>query len=217
MNVPIEILNYSPGRFRNDPLLTSTYGASKTEVRSKLRKTLFLGREILFTSANGAADALEKVSQDIISKGLDKFFWDHRENSGSIAFRKISGTNRISAHSYGMTIDLTLAKNKHLAQYWKWNAVCRTDIQNDNCFNGRPSKQSETVLDVQIPLRMDMFSFPNQDFELEVVSIFEKNGFIWGGKWFHYDTMHFEFRPEFMGGNNSCRHIVDKIKDKYGI
>lgn len=32
----------------------------------------------------------------------------------------------------------------------------------------------------------------------EIVAIFEKNGFIWGGKWYHYDTMHFEFRPEII-------------------
>jgi hypothetical protein len=31
---------------------------------------------------------------------------------------------------------------------------------------------------------------------LEIVDIFERHGFIWGGKWYHYDTMHFEFRPE---------------------
>ena len=30
----------------------------------------------------------------------------------------------------------------------------------------------------------------------EIVDIFEKHGFIWGGKWYHYDTMHFEYRPE---------------------
>ena len=30
----------------------------------------------------------------------------------------------------------------------------------------------------------------------EIVEIFEKHGFIWGGKWGHFDTMHFEYRPE---------------------
>jgi len=31
-----------------------------------------------------------------------------------------------------------------------------------------------------------------------IVAIFEKHGFIWGGKWYHYDTMHFEYRPELL-------------------
>jgi hypothetical protein len=30
----------------------------------------------------------------------------------------------------------------------------------------------------------------------EIVEVFERHGFIWGGKWYHYDTMHFEYRPE---------------------
>jgi hypothetical protein len=33
---------------------------------------------------------------------------------------------------------------------------------------------------------------------LEIVRIFEKHGFIWGGRWYHYDTMHFEYRPEML-------------------
>jgi D-alanyl-D-alanine carboxypeptidase len=35
----------------------------------------------------------------------------------------------------------------------------------------------------------------------EIVDIFERHGFIWGGKWYHYDTMHFEYRPELLGSN----------------
>ena len=31
-----------------------------------------------------------------------------------------------------------------------------------------------------------------------VVAVFEKHGFIWGGRWSHFDTMHFEYRPELM-------------------
>jgi hypothetical protein len=33
----------------------------------------------------------------------------------------------------------------------------------------------------------------------QIVDIFERHGFIWGGKWYHYDTMHFEYRPELLG------------------
>ena len=35
----------------------------------------------------------------------------------------------------------------------------------------------------------------------EIVQVFEKHGFIWGGKWYHYDTMHFEYRPELLLGS----------------
>jgi len=30
----------------------------------------------------------------------------------------------------------------------------------------------------------------------EIVRIFERYGFIWGGKWHHFDLAHFEYRPE---------------------
>jgi len=33
---------------------------------------------------------------------------------------------------------------------------------------------------------------------VEIVRIFETHGFIWGGAWYHYDTMHFEYRPELL-------------------
>ncbi|MDD9945395.1 MAG: M15 family metallopeptidase [Myxococcales bacterium] len=32
----------------------------------------------------------------------------------------------------------------------------------------------------------------------DVVQAFERHGFIWGGRWYHYDTMHFEYRPELL-------------------
>ncbi len=33
---------------------------------------------------------------------------------------------------------------------------------------------------------------------VEIARIFERHGFIWGGRWYHYDTMHFEYRPELI-------------------
>jgi hypothetical protein len=35
-------------------------------------------------------------------------------------------------------------------------------------------------------------------FPREIVEIFERHGFIWGGAWYHYDTFHFEYRPELI-------------------
>ena len=31
-----------------------------------------------------------------------------------------------------------------------------------------------------------------------IVRVFEDHGFIWGGKWAHFDIMHFEYRPEII-------------------
>jgi D-alanyl-D-alanine carboxypeptidase len=33
---------------------------------------------------------------------------------------------------------------------------------------------------------------------VEIIRIFEKHGFIWGGRWHSFDTMHFEYRPELL-------------------
>ena len=32
----------------------------------------------------------------------------------------------------------------------------------------------------------------------EVISIFESEGFIWGGKWDIWDNIHFEYHPEIL-------------------
>jgi D-alanyl-D-alanine carboxypeptidase len=39
---------------------------------------------------------------------------------------------------------------------------------------------------------------PSKSVPPQIVRIFEAHGFIWGGKWHHYDTMHFEYRPELL-------------------
>lgn len=57
---------------------------------------------------------------------------------------------------------------KH-SHYWRWS---------------KPSR------DGALPWRNDI--------PMEIVRIFEKHGFIWGGRWYHYDTMHFEYRPELL-------------------
>jgi hypothetical protein len=38
-----------------------------------------------------------------------------------------------------------------------------------------------------------------------IVTAFEQGGFIWGGRWYHYDTMHFEWRPELLDPSCSPR------------
>jgi hypothetical protein len=37
----------------------------------------------------------------------------------------------------------------------------------------------------------------------DIVAVFERHGFIWGGRWSHFDTMHFEYRPELIATRKS--------------
>jgi hypothetical protein len=39
---------------------------------------------------------------------------------------------------------------------------------------------------------------PAKSYPYELVEIFERHGFIWGGKWREFDLMHFEYRPELL-------------------
>lgn len=58
--------------------------------------------------------------------------------------------------------------NTQFSKYWLWDKKERNEYQYEN----------------QIPP--------------EIISAFEDEGFVWGGRWWHYDTMHFEYRPEII-------------------
>lgn len=37
-----------------------------------------------------------------------------------------------------------------------------------------------------------------ESYPSEIVEIFERHNFVWGGKWGHFDILHFEYRPEII-------------------
>lgn len=167
--------NTDAGRIRNETFFKFIYGASAAEVQKNLVTIVwcpsFVNQRIQVTKKCDVADSLQKVSL-----ALDKHpEWKKYLTSvgGTFNWRKISGTSRLSAHSFGMTIDINIAHSN----YWQWDCSCTDE---------RKSLQYKNII------------------PLELVEIFERFGFIWGGKWLHYDTMHFEFRPE----------LIDYIRNK---
>jgi hypothetical protein len=48
----------------------------------------------------------------------------------------------------------------------------------------------------QSPTQIGTFSRKN--WSSKIIEAFEHRGFIWGDKWWHFDTMHFEYRPEII-------------------
>jgi hypothetical protein len=70
---------------------------------------------------------------------------------------------------------------------------------------GEPSMHSwGAAIDIN-PAYADYWLWPRGTYAntipAEIIDIFERRGFIWGGKWSHYDTMHFEYRPELVNGS----------------
>lgn len=49
----------------------------------------------------------------------------------------------------------------------------------------------------------------------EVVEVFENHNFVWGGKWGHFDILHFEYRPEIILKARYFRNNVEVDKPWY--
>ena len=156
--------NFDPGRFRNYELLTEVYGSSRKQVEKNL-VNVTAGGSFQFNKNNKASDSLKRAMKElqVLAGQNKKIAGCIYPCSGTYNYRTIAGTNRLSPHSFGNTIDL--ARDKR--DYWKW----ATEDQ------GKQRLQS----------------YPN-----EIPEAFEKNNFIWGGKWNHFDILHYEYRPEII-------------------
>ena len=158
--------DFDPGRIRYAPLFTKMYGDCRTAT-ANAAKVMWLrsqyGRSVAFTKINGAAAALQKVS-DELDRLPPRLLEYLRPLQGTYNCRPIAETSRPSPHSFGIAIDIAQAHS----DYWLWPKPHPGHIAYKN----------------QIPW--------------EIIHAFENHGFIWGGKWYHYDTMHFEYRPEMI-------------------
>ena len=168
-----------PGRIRFEPFFRKMYGNSKEEVMTKLTVIYWMPKvfgnryPLAVTMINGVDKKLTQISgelETLVSVHPDYLIY--LENpGGTFNWRFIANSDRLSPHSFGMTIDI----NPTFSSYWQW------DLEDE----GRPiNEDAELTYRNKIPW--------------EIVAVFEKNGFIWGGRWHHYDTMHFEYRPELL-------------------
>jgi D-alanyl-D-alanine carboxypeptidase len=146
---PVTTVDQDPGRVRLDAVLRLTYP------KTGLTQVEFFGRKL--TVHKKAAAAFSRVAARLAKLPEVKPFVQGL--GGTYVPRKIAGTDRPSAHSWGISIDL----NPSLTHYWRWEK------------GGWKNTVPQSIVDA-----------------------FEAEGFIWGGRWYHFDTMHFEYRPELL-------------------
>lgn len=167
------IRNSDPGRVRHEPLFVAMYGDCK---KNEVIKYL---RTIRWLSKHGGGSVIITTINGVdraleaVSRELDEFP-DER-----IKYLKpLAGTYNCRTIA-GTNIRsmhayaAALDINTKYANYWRWASS----------NGGEPKWQNQ--------------------FPIEIIRIFEKHCFIWGGYWYHYDTMHFEYRPELLPSCNS--------------
>lgn len=123
----------------------------------------------------GIAEPLAGVEQMILQSAehdLKLAAWlDDLASVGAYNWRNIAGSANRSLHSFGIAVDLVPGDLGGRPVYWRW----ARDVHEQ--WWAVPQE--------------DRYPFPHA-----VVEAFEAHGFIWGGKWFLYDLIHFEYRPE---------------------
>jgi peptidoglycan LD-endopeptidase CwlK len=157
------------GRVRCEPFFRKMYGNSSEEVSKKLTTIVWLPKTLNIK--------LRVTTVNNIHKKMEAIAAELDEKPHLRAYlEKPAGTfnwRNIKGTSRLSThsFGMTIDLNVAYSNYWQWDSK----TTQENADLGYKNK---------IPL--------------EIVTIFEKHGFIWGGKWYHYDTMHFEYRPELL-------------------
>lgn len=156
---PVEAPSEDPGRARVTALLEALYGRRGSRlplVTVPLGGGAVRVHERVAPALRRVADKLRPLSgrDPAVAAAL-------KRPAGGFADRAIAGTDRASAHAFGIAVDI----DTRVSDYWRWakpGALWRNRVPP------------------------------------EVVEAFESEGFIWGGRWYHFDTMHFEYRPELL-------------------
>lgn len=130
--------------------------------------------------------------------------------------------NLVKVAWFGKTVDFTAINGaadslRKVAAELEHYPQLKKDLASSGTFYWRPVRGAKRLsahsygiaFDIAVPYsdywlwknknagETDRIEYANR-FPREIVEIFRRHGFIWGGAWYHFDTMHFEFRPEIL-------------------
>jgi hypothetical protein len=148
---------------------------SREEAYSQQRWIAFLGRQV--QAHRGIVAPLERAEARILALAKeDPEIQGWLNNLHSITgwnWRNVAGSANRSYHSYGIAVDLLMRAQPGMETYWQWTQAKGIDWRSVPAEN-------------------------RQNPPSAVIRVFEDQGFIWGGRWSRYDTMHFEYHPELL-------------------
>jgi len=161
---------------RHEGFLGDLYRAhTRGETEQRIRSVTFLGFEVsVHEDVVGPLAAVELTVATLMRSSEEvRDFVGGLKGFAGYNWRPIAGTRSRSYHSFGIAMDLVPKSYRGLHVYWRW----------------------------AMPQEEEWYSIPYERRWMvpqAVVRAFEEQGFIWGGKWFFFDTIHFEYRPEIL-------------------
>jgi hypothetical protein len=161
---------------RDNTFLETLYnGKNRKEIQNNFKVINFLGfRAEAHESVIEKYSAIDKEIKESASKNPEiKQFISSLGSISTFTWRDIENSKSKSYHSFGIAIDINPKKLGNKQIYWNWTAN-----YNEKWYT--------------VPYSQRWMVHP------EIVKIFEKYGFVWGGKWVPFDNMHFEYRPEIL-------------------
>ncbi|HUT77803.1 MAG TPA: M15 family metallopeptidase [Polyangia bacterium] len=159
-----------PGRARSADFFARMYGATRAEVRSNLDRVPWLPSR----GTGRRAVLVTRVNGVSVALGQIVSELDGLAPGARAVAAKVQGgfawrPVRGTSRPSAHSFGIAIDIGGAWADYWRWT---------------RPLPGGRRPWRNRLPR--------------SIVEIFERHGFIWGGKWHHFDTMHFEYRPELL-------------------
>jgi hypothetical protein len=169
-------LNADPGRFRNEPFFRKMYGdCQKGEVQRNMTAITWLPKTWGKTVQVTRVNGVAEKLKQV-SDEIDRLPPAIRQAAYPIAGVFACRVVKDTGRPSMHAYAAAIDLNLNISDYWLWQS-------------GKGSGK--------IPYRNRM--------PQEIIDIFEKHGFISGAKWYHYDTMHFEYRPELLKASDAAQ------------
>jgi flavodoxin len=174
----------NPGGTRSAFFETLWQARNRTEAFAHQQWIGFLGRQVhiheIIAAPLGRVDA--RIRELAESNPEIPLWLNSLDSITGWNWRNIAGSTNRSFHSYGAAVDLLMKTEIGKETYWQWTAAKGID------WRTVPTDKKQNP-------------------PIAVIRAFEDQGFIWGGRWSRYDTMHFEYHPELLilgtGRNNT--------------
>ena len=168
-------LTANPGAIRSPFFETIWQSRDRTEAFSHQKWIEFLGHSVqIHEDITGPLGRVHARIQEAAKTEPEIQGWI--KNLQSITgwnWRNVAGSENRSFHAYGVAVDLLMKVQADMETYWQWTAAKGID------WRSVPAEK-------------------RQNPPAAVIRAFEEQGFIWGGRWTRYDTMHFEYHPELL-------------------